>query len=175
MHVACSQMGVNSVFTNIDNILDYHSCLLVQSCTCSKVQVMTHRSQWLAEGPGPRGIPGPLADIQDRPWVVQQCAAHIAADHSSQQQLLQYGVQVTGQYCQPSDIAAAAAPGVPHTYTQHACGDSKAYYTWEVAVTLFGCRVGDKRSSFAAGMPASQHATAVTGLMSLFCVQVFCI
>lgn len=67
------------------------------------------RSQWVAEGPGRGGaVTGPLATIQDKPWVVQQCAAYIAPDLATQQQVLQYGLDMTGQYCQPSDLDAAA-------------------------------------------------------------------
>ncbi len=70
---------------------------------------LMRRSQWVAEGPGRGGaVTGPLATIQDKPWVVQQCAAYIAPDLATQQQVLQYGLDMTGQYCQPSDLDAAA-------------------------------------------------------------------
>jgi len=65
------------------------------------------RSQWVAEGPGPSGLPGALAHVHDRPWVVQQCLAYMAADGATQQQLLQYGLEITAHHCQPSDLAAA--------------------------------------------------------------------
>ncbi|DBB06293.1 hypothetical protein WJX77_007210 [Trebouxia sp. C0004] len=71
-----------------------------------------YKSQWVAEGQGCRGgVTGPLASVQDKPWVVQQCAAYIAPDLATQQHVLQYGLDITGQYCQPSDLDAAAEDG----------------------------------------------------------------
>ena len=69
---------------------------------------MVCRSQLLAEGCTSHGVPGSLVDIGDKPWVVQQCTAHMASDFITQQQLLQYGLELTGHYCQPTDISAAA-------------------------------------------------------------------
>lgn len=66
------------------------------------------RSQWIAEGQACGGVTGPLATIQDKPWVVQQCAAYIAPDLATQQQVLQYGLDITGQHCQPTDLDDAA-------------------------------------------------------------------
>ncbi|KAL0036267.1 hypothetical protein WJX79_010808 [Trebouxia sp. C0005] len=70
-----------------------------------------YKSQWVAEGQDGGGVTGPLASIQDKPWVVQQCAAYIAPDLATQQQVLQYGLDMTGQYCQPADLDAAAHGG----------------------------------------------------------------
>ena len=67
------------------------------------------RSQWVAKGPGRGGgFAGPFATIQDKPSAVQQYAAHIAPDLPTQLQVLQYGLDITGQYCQPSDLEAGA-------------------------------------------------------------------
>lgn len=128
--------------------------------------MMICRSQWLAEGPGPLVVPGPLADIQDKPWVVQQCAVHIAADQSTQQELLQYGVQVTGQYCQPSDMAAAAAPGMPHTRTRHACVNLNNMLHVRCCHHIVWL-TGSRRSCSAVGMPGLYFATATARLVVL--------
>lgn len=74
------------------------------------------RSQWLAEALGSSIVPGLLANITNRVWVVQQCLAHIAADSTTQQALLQYGLEVTAEHCQISDLTAYAqgeyGPGI---------------------------------------------------------------
>ena len=64
------------------------------------------RSQWLADPASRRAVPGHLEDIADRVWVVQQCLAHTAEDCATQQALLQYGLQVTAEHCQSTDLAA---------------------------------------------------------------------
>ncbi len=87
------------------------------------------RSQWVAEGPGlggDGGVTGPLATIQDKPWVVQQCAAYIAPDLATQQQVLQYGLDMTGQYCQLSDLDAAAQGKPVELKVCRLLGDSHA-------------------------------------------------
>ena len=51
-------------------------------------------------------MPGHLANVADRVWVVQQCLSHTAKDFSTQQALLQYGLQLTAEHCQMSDLTA---------------------------------------------------------------------
>lgn len=66
------------------------------------------RSQWLAEESGKLTVPGHLANIGDRVWVVQQCLGHIPAYNTTQQQLLQYGLEVTAEHCSVTDLTAYA-------------------------------------------------------------------
>ena len=66
------------------------------------------RSQWLAEASSRCVVPGHLAKIVDRVWVVQQCLAHTTDEYSRQQGLLQYGLQVTAQHCNKDHLTACA-------------------------------------------------------------------
>ena len=74
------------------------------------------RSQWLSEASSAFTLPGQLASIADRVWVVQQCLTHTASDSATQQGLLQYGLQITAEHCSSSDLETCAQGELNRTH-----------------------------------------------------------